>query len=178
MPLTVIFITIIVTATTPMGYTAVNDPFVCLPQGRPRFHSSLCPKASIESVAYGAQTVSYPIPEFSIQAPSRYLCCWWTDDLGNYWTPVGLAKESTKRTRALADQQVTALQVCVAGAQPARHYGQVCAVHLSEHTAFRCAHCLRVCWPWCPVATVPSGGCSSYYLHSSPPGWISSGRSF
>lgn len=75
MPLTVIFITIIVTATTPMGYTAVNDPFVCLPQGRPRFHSSLCPKASIESVAYGAQTVSYPIPEFSIQAPSRYLCC-------------------------------------------------------------------------------------------------------
>lgn len=81
MPLTVIFITIIVTAATPMGYTAVTDPCVCLPQGRPGFHSSLCPKASIESVAYGAQTVSYPIPEFSIRAPSRYLCCWWTGRL-------------------------------------------------------------------------------------------------
>lgn len=81
MPLTVIFITIIVTATTPMGYTAVTDPCVCLPQGRPGFHSSLCPKASIESVAYGAQTVSYPIPEFSIQASSRYLGCRWTDRL-------------------------------------------------------------------------------------------------
>lgn len=81
MPLTVIFITIIVTTATPMGYTAVTDPCVCLPQGRPGFHSSLCPKASIESVAYGAQTVSYPIPEFSIGAPSRYLCCWWTGRL-------------------------------------------------------------------------------------------------
>lgn len=42
----------------------------------------------------------------------------------------------------------------------------------------RVCHRLQVCWPWCQSAMVPSGGCSSYCLHSSPPGWISSLRSF